>query len=327
MTDPVFHIGGHSPCRTVDPEEPVRVFTEDCFSGRLNSVDGRPREVAPFPQVNPMVGPIAVRGVNPGDAVAVHLQRLTPARDWGVATLSPDFGFLSGTRLSPNLQPPQAERVWIWRFTEGGAALTTPTQSGPALRVPYRPFHGTLGLAPAHGEVRLGVGAGEYGGNLDIPEVTAGATLILRAGVAGGHVYIGDGHYSQGDGEIAGTAIEGAFHTDLVCDRLEAPAGLDWPRLVTRDEIGVIGTGRPLDDALRIAASGLIRWVAALCALDLPDAQQLVSQLARVRVGNVVNSSYSALCALPRSALAGAADASITAHQRLERVAVADAPG
>ena len=111
MTDPVFHIGGHSPCRTVDPEEPVRVFTEDCFSGRLDSVDGRPREVAPFPQINPMVGPIAVRGVNPGDAVAVHLQRLTPARDWGVATLSPDFGFLSGTRLSPNLQPPQAERV------------------------------------------------------------------------------------------------------------------------------------------------------------------------------------------------------------------------
>jgi hypothetical protein len=30
----------------------IEVFTEDCFSGRLTSADGHPREIAPFPRVS-----------------------------------------------------------------------------------------------------------------------------------------------------------------------------------------------------------------------------------------------------------------------------------
>src|SRR5882762_6320869 len=140
----VFHFGGHEPSRTVRPGEVFRVFTEDCFSGKLTSPDGKPREVAPYPKVNPLTGPIAVEGIRAGDIVATHLLSLEPARNWGVATISPDSGLLSGTRANPNLQPPQDERVWIWTFDEDRRSLSTTTLDGATPRAPYRPFHGTI---------------------------------------------------------------------------------------------------------------------------------------------------------------------------------------
>jgi acetamidase/formamidase len=301
--DFVFQIGGHAPKMTIGLREKLTVFTEDCFSGKLTSVGGKPREVAPYPKVNPLTGPIHVSGVAAGDIIAIHLLSLTPARDWGVATVSPNFGLLSGTRANPNLQVPQDERVWIWRFEDKGRSLFTEAADGTLLRTTYRPFHGTLGVAPAHGEVRLGLVPGDFGGNLDIPDIGPGTTLYLRANVDGAHVYIGDGHYAQGDGEIAGTAIEGAFHTTLACDRLPMEDGFDWPRLETESEIGVIGCGRPLEDACRIAVAGLVHWVAHITGLAIMDAHQVVSQTCRLRIGNLVNPSFSVLCTLDKSAL------------------------
>ena len=308
QNDFVFHFGGHKAKRTVRLGETFTVFTEDCFSGKLTSTTGRPREVAPYPQVNPLTGPIAVDGVKAGDILAIRLLALEPARDWGVATISPDFGLLSGTRANPNLQTAQDERVWIWRFEPNRDFLSTPTESGKILRVPYRPFHGTLGVAPAHGEVRLGVVPGDFGGNLDIPDLGLGATLYLRANVDGGHVYIGDGHYAQGDGEISGTAIEGAFNTTLVIDKVAPDDSFDWPRLETETHIGVIGCARPVDDAARIAVAGLVRWVSARTGLDVMDAHQLVSQCCRLRIGNLVNPSFSVLCTVPKSSLTSLLD-------------------
>lgn len=295
----VFHVDGHPPGRVVPRDTPFTVFTEDCFSGRLTTSDGHPREVAPYPQVNPLSGPFFIDGVEPGDIVAITLRALVPARDWGVATISPNFGLLSGTRGAPNLQPAQDERVWIWRFA-GTDQLVGEAADGQRICVPYRPFHGTIALAPAHGEVRLGLWPGDYGGNLDIPDLGPGATLYLRAGVAGGQLYLGDGHYAQGDGEIAGTAVEGAFLTTLSVTTVAMDADFDWPRLATPTMLGVIGAARPLEDAARIAVAGMVRWLAARRGLSLADAQQLVSQTCRLRIGNLVNPLYTVLCAVPR---------------------------
>ncbi|MCX5512931.1 acetamidase/formamidase family protein [Kaistia algarum] len=317
MSDYVFHFGGHAPVRTVEAGVPFSVFTEDCFSGKLTSTDGEPRIVAPYPRVNPLTGPIALTGIKAGEILAVHLIELKPARNWGVATISPNFGLLSGNRGNPNLQAEQAERVWIWKLEEDGKSLSTPTLSGPPLSVPFRPFHGTVGVAPAHGEVRLSVVPGDFGGNLDLPMLGGGTTLYLKANVDGADLYIGDGHFVQGDGEIAGTAIEGALDTTLVLDRLPADALMDWPRIETDAEIGVIGAARPLEDAARIASAGLIRWVADACGLDLFDAQQLVTQICRLKIGNLVNPLFTVACTVPKALLPAGAEFMGGAHARL----------
>ncbi|VAW00195.1 hypothetical protein MNBD_ALPHA05-842, partial [hydrothermal vent metagenome] len=48
----------------------------------------------------------------------------------------------------------------------------------------------------------------EHGGNLDIRYLGVGATLFLPCQVDGCGLAIGDVHFAQGDGEVAGTAIE-----------------------------------------------------------------------------------------------------------------------
>jgi amidase len=286
-----FLYSAAAPVLTARPGERLRVFTEDAFGGRLTTASGQPRVVAPFPRVNPLTGPIAVEGVRAGDVVAIHLVSLTPARDWGVSTISPNFGALSGTRNNPNLQPEPQETVWIWRVE--GDLVTTSAASGALLKAPVRPFHGCLGVAPAHGEARHSVVPDSFGGNLDIADVAAGATVYLRANADGALVHIGDGHYAQGDGELAGTAVEGAMDTELVFAKLDSADGIEWPRIETDREIGVVGCARPLEDAARIASHGLTRWVAGLCGLSLQDALELVSQTCRLRIGNLVNPLYS----------------------------------
>lgn len=312
--DYVFLYGAGEPKIRARLGETLRVFTEDCFSGRLTSVDGKPREVAPFPRVNPLTGPIAVDGVRAGDVLAIHLVSLTPARDWGVATISPNFGALSGTRNNPNLQPEQSEKVWIWRVDRERGIVTT--RAGEReIHAPLRPFHGSLGVAPPHGEVRSSVVPDSFGGNLDIPDLGAGATLYLRANVDEAMVYIGDGHFAQGDGELAGTAVEGALETDLMFGVCKGDDIL-WPRLETDSEIAVIGCARPLEDAVRIAAAGLVRWVSGLCSLELQDAHQLVSQNCRLRIGNLVNPLYSVAAFIDKNSLPGSVIVMDGAHAK-----------
>ncbi len=321
-----FHYGGEPPRLQARFGVPITVFTEDAFSGLLTDSAGLPRAVAPFPFVNPLTGPIAIEGIRAGDLLAIHLARLEPARDWGVATVSPDFGALSGTQRGPNLQPPQAEQVWIWTLDRAAARLTTPVSdgSGRLLSAPLRPFHGSLGVAPPHGEVRSSVVPDIFGGNLDLPDLAAGATLYLRANVEGGMVSIGDGHLTQGDGELAGTAVEGALDTTLIVDRAPADAATVWPRIETDTEIGVVGCARPLEDAVRIASAGLVHWVAGLCGLTVPDAHQWVSQTVRLRIGNLVNPLYTAAAFVPKAGLPGEPAILGGVHDRLRAAAGLD---
>jgi amidase len=312
----VFHYGAGEPRIRARLGEPLRVFTEDCFSGKLVAVDGKPREVAPFPRVNPLTGPIAVEGVRSGDILASHLASVSPARNWGVSTVSPNFGALSGTRNNPNLQPEQAETVWIWHVGLDGM-LTTTTANGREISAPLRPFHGSLGVAPPHGELRLSVVPDSFGGNLDIPDLGAGATLYLRANVDEAMVYIGDGHFAQGDGELAGTAVEGALNTELIFANCGGREDAPWPRLETDTEIAVIGCARPLEDAVRIAAHGLVHWVSRLCGLVPSDAHQLISQNCRLRIGNLVNPLYTVAAFVEKERLRRTLEIFGGAHQKL----------
>src|SRR5262249_17145640 len=153
-------------------------------------------------------------------------------------------------------------------------------------------FQGSLGVAPPFGEVRSSVVPDVFGGNMDICDVAAGATVYLRANVDGGMVYVGDGHYAQGDGEIGGTAVEGALLTDLAFEAFDAGDDIFWPRIETDKEIGIVGAARPLEDAARIATHALIQWIASLTGLSLAEAHQHVSQNVRLRIGNLVNPLY-----------------------------------
>jgi acetamidase/formamidase len=64
-----------------------------------------------------------------------------------------------------------------------------------------------------------------------------------------------------------------------------------------------IGSTRPLMDALRLACSDMINWLATDYGYDRMDAYQLLGQTAVIKIANVVDPQYSVACALDKKYL------------------------
>ncbi len=317
-----FSFGGGEPLLTVAPGTVVELTTEDCFGGAVRGVDDLPSRVCTFPYLNPVTGPIAVEGAEPGDTLAVHLVDVAPARDWAVSSTFPHFGALTTTHSTAMLHDPLEERVWLYEVDRvRGTCLFRPRRGGPEVELPLDPMHGTIGVAPASGEVFASITPGAHGGNMDTPEVRAGTTAYFGVNVPGGQLSIGDGHCRQGEGEVCGTAVEAAMRTVVVVDLVKggAPA---WPRLETDEFLMSTGSVRPLEDAYRVSQHDLVTWAAQLTGWDTLDALQLVSQAGLAPAGNVVDTNYTMVAKLAKRYLPGATAAD-GVHERLRATAAA----
>jgi amidase len=315
----VYTFGGQEALLAVDPGTVIELSTEDCFGGLVRGVDDLPSQVCTFPYLNPVTGPIAVRGAEPGDTIAVHFIDIRPARDWAVSSTFPHFGALTATHTTAMLHAALEERVWVYDVdVAGGTCLYKARNSDLTVELPLDPMHGTVGLAPGANEVLMSITPGAHGGNMDTPEIRSGSTVYFGVNVAGGLVALGDGHCRQGEGEVCGTGIESAMETVVVLDLIKggAPA---WPRIENDSYIMSTGSTRPLEDAFRISQLDLVTWTGSLLGLDDLDALQLVSQAALAPAGNVVDTNYTMTAKLPKSVLSGAEPFG-GIHGRLRRV-------
>ncbi|MGY1714169.1 acetamidase/formamidase family protein [Geodermatophilus sp. SYSU D01106] len=317
-----WSFGGGEPLLTVAPGTVVELTTEDCYAGKVRGVDDLPSVVCQFPYLNPVTGPIAVEGAEPGDTLAVHLVDIAPARDWAVSSTFPHFGALTTTHSTAMLHEPLEELVWLYEIDrERGTCLFRPRRGGPEVELPLDPMHGTIGVAPASGEVFASITPGAHGGNMDTPEMRAGTTTYFGVNVPGGQLSIGDGHCRQGEGEVCGTAVESAMRTVVVVDLVKG-GGPAWPRLETDEFLMSTGSVRPLEDAYRVSQHDLVTWAAELTGWDRLDALQLVSQAGLAPAGNVVDTNYTMVAKLAKRYLPGATAAD-GVHERLRATAAA----
>lgn len=317
-----YVFGGVPPCLEINPGDLVAVRTEDCFGGRLTSPADLPSRVVPFSELNPVAGPIAVRGAEPGDVLAVHFVSIVPARDHAISATFPWFGALTPTRETAMLAPTLDERVWWYTIDrDAWTATYRASRSDFTLPFPLDPMHGTVGVAPANGEVRLVVTPSTHGGNLDTPEARRGTTLYLPVNVPGAMLSLGDGHARQGEGEAIGTGLEAAMDTVIAVELVKGGA-LTWPRLESDDYLMSTGSTRPLEDAFRASQTDLIAWTADLTGLDILDAAQLVSQLALSPAANVCDPNYTMVAKFPKWAM-GETEAFGGVHRRLRAAAAA----
>jgi acetamidase/formamidase len=168
-----------------------------------------------------VTGPVAVTGAEPGDLLAVRIDRLEPRAAYGVISSR------HGKGLLPGRFPAEGPVTSVFCPVEGledgvtGARGTLPTQPH-ALRRPVRfplaPFLGVMGVATP-GEHRLhSTPPGRHGGNIDINMLVEGTTLYLPVQVTGAGLYVGDPHFAQGNGEIALTALEAPLRATLTVD-------------------------------------------------------------------------------------------------------------
>jgi acetamidase/formamidase len=295
--------GGCEPVMSVRPGTILELFTEDAFAGRIRSVDDLPSKSIAYPFINPQTGPFHVDGAEPGDTLAIHLIDVRPARDWAVSTTVPLFGSLTSTKYTATLQPPLPEKTWVYTVDQAeGTVLYRALDSDYSVRLPLQPFLGTVGVAPAAGEARNVLVPEAFGGNMDTPEACAGATIYLGVNVPGALFSVGDGHYTMGEGEVCGVAVEGAMDVRLTVDVIKG-SYCDWPRIEHDDEIMVAGSYRPLEDAFRIAHTQLIHWIAAETGLSIMDTYQLVTQASRSPIANVCDANYTVVAAMPKRIL------------------------
>ena len=298
-----YTFGGVPPVRRIVPGTRIVSWTEDCYDGAVTQFGQMPSKVQPAGHENPQTGPFYVEGAEPGDTLVIRIEKLEPARAYGISSLFPGFGALNGTDRTAVLHPDLPETVWFYDVDRGtNAARTRSTDGRKSWEVPLAPFLGCLGVSPAHGEARSTIVPDNYGGNMDCPEVRAGNTVYLGVRVPGALVSFGDGHYAQGDGEIIGTAIEGAMNVELTVDLIkkrETP----WPRIENGDWMMSLGAARPLEDAARIAFKDMVLWVMEKTGLSLLDAYQFVSQNAVAPVTEMVDPLYTVLVKIPKSRL------------------------
>ncbi|MGW5661466.1 acetamidase/formamidase family protein [Streptomyces sp. NPDC003758] len=290
--------GGAPPVARIAPGTVLDLYTEDCFAGRVQSEKDLVSEVCEFPYLNPQTGPFHVEGAEPGDTLAVHFVSIEPARDWAASTTVPLFGALTSTHTTATLQPPLPEAVWIWQLDrERRTALFTARDSDIRIELPMDPMHGTVGVAPANLEVRSALVPDAHGGNMDTPEMRAGATCYLGVNVEGGLLSLGDGHARQGEGETCGVAVECAMNTVVIVELLKGVA-TPWPRIETDTHIISTGSARPLEDAFRISQLDLVQWLVRDYGFSELDAYQFATQTVESPLANVCDTNYTCVAKL-----------------------------
>lgn len=250
------------------------------------------------------VGPIYVEGATPEDTLVVKVLRLRPRIETGSSGTSRAFAALTSTGATPMLHEPVPEKRFLWQIDRQRmtATLALPHSRLGEIEVELRPMLGRVAVAPERDQAIWGAVPGNFGGNMDAPEVTEGTTVYLPIFHDGAYFYFGDAHALQGDGEITGTGIETAVDVTLEIALLKGRA-IRWPRFEDDEFIMVAGSVRPLLDAFRIAHVELIRWLEEDYGFDRWEALQVLSQVGVARIANVVDPNYTVVAKFPKKYL------------------------
>jgi acetamidase/formamidase len=284
------------PVLSVDPGDTVVVRSLDaagCLQRQRHPGD-RPPVMFSADRGHCLTGPVEVRGAKPGDVLAVQLAALRPA-DWGW-TVSAARDTPLTRRLGLHEGPPS----WLlWDIdAEAGTAA-----SNYGHTVAIAPFLGVTGVAwDEPGEHSTIPPRAVGGGNIDCKELVAGSTLFLPVTVPGALLSLGDGHAAQGDGEVAGTAIECGMTTEV---RLELVTDPPVPGVHAVTPAGRItfGFSPDLNEAMGDALEAMLTWLQALCQLDKAAALAVASPIVDLRVTQVANEAWGVHAVLPHGAI------------------------
>jgi acetamidase/formamidase len=247
------------------------------------------------------VGPFYIEGATTNDILVVKVHRVQPNYQLAAARVSAGFGGLQTDSRLRLLNPPIGDRRYLWRLDTLNMTGSTPMPNSRVreMTIDLKPMLGRVAVAPRGQEAFSGLWPGDFGGNMDAPEVRAGTTVYLPIFHDGAYFYFGDGHARQGQGEIAGTGLETSMDVVLELDLIKGKR-IDWPRLEDSTHIMVAGSARPLIDAFRTAHVELIQWLTEEYGFDQLDAYALLGQVAESTVANIVDPAYTVVAKISK---------------------------
>jgi acetamidase/formamidase len=232
-------------------------------------------------RIHALTGPIFVNGAEPGDVLQIDVLEIAH-KGWGWTSIVEGLGFLKQRFSAPYL--------FIWQL-EGEVSKSL----APAT-VALRPFCGVMGVARAEdGEFRTRP-PGIFGGNMDVRELCAGATLYLPVFNPGALFSTGDAHAAQGDGEVCINGIECPVDATLRFHlhkhrALPGPLIESSPTRKQDNETGwiVIESATDATAAARAATSRMIDLLVDRWAFSDVNAYVLCSAALHLKFSQVVN--------------------------------------
>jgi acetamidase/formamidase len=259
------------------------------------------------------VGPVAVRGAEPGDILEMRWLKLRPI-DWGWNSFPLGVGAL----------PSDFDKPYVHYFRFDAERRSAAFADG--VTIPLAPFQDIAAVQPAGNKPVSGILAGAYGGNLALPEMVAGTSLLLPVQRSGGLFWTSASVAAQGDGVVDQTGIETAMEDMRIQFELHKSVPLDGPMVETPTHwIGFGFATDTLDAALVACLRGMIKWTSRVAKLDPRDVYPLCSMAASFRVtqySNQTGSVYTSVppravhCMLPKSVFSPAMQVAIAKAAR-----------
>ncbi len=170
----------------IECAEPVGQLNPGSTADDLANID--------FALVHALTGSIAIEGAAPGDALQVDILDMQH-KGWGWTGHIPGFGLLQE----------DFDFSYIHHWELDGTVCRFGVND---ISLPFEPFPGCVGVAPAESGRLNTIPPRINGGNVDVRDLVVGSSFWLPVLVEGALFSTGDCHSAQGQGEVSGTAIE-----------------------------------------------------------------------------------------------------------------------
>lgn len=204
-------------------------------------------------------GPLYVRGIAPGDVLAIHIEAIRPE---GHAS----GGWWDDPKINAFL-----------RVEEGRVHFPG------GLWAPQRMMIGDIYVTP---EGWPPGNPWDNGGNMDFKDIAPGHTLLLRAALPGGLLVLGDVHAAQGDGEMLGLAAECAAEVTLRITKDDTYLP-ERPTVLKRGSFVSIACRPSFGEARDLAARDAARLLARIHGCTEAEAYLYVTTVGDLRNGAV----------------------------------------
>lgn len=288
--------GAIEPVLRINPGDTVTTTTVD--AGGRDAKD-QPRSLGG----NPQTGPFYVEGAMPGDTLVVRLGRVRLNRD--------SAG--SHNRLVPTAVQPRYYRDakyedgmgigWKLDREAGVGMLAGPTERMSGFRVKLQPMLGCVGVAPPGQQSFFTGWPGSWGGNLDYSGVREGTTVYLPVYREGALLFVGDGHALQGDGELAGNALETSMDVEFTVDLIRGQS-TQGPRFEDDEYLMASGIAGSFQEALQQATTELALWLERDYRLSANESNVILGTSIRFDVAEVVNPHVHVVAKVSKAVLA-----------------------
>jgi len=254
---------------------------------------------------NPLTGPFYIENSSVGDILAITFTKISLNRSYAFTTEN----FVARSLPKEITEQFKKPKIIKWKLDSKNnfASPDTSYEHLQFFKVPIKPFIGCVGVAPSNNKNEiLSFFQGNFGGNLDFSSVKQSSTIYLPVFHDGAFLFLGDAHAEQGDGELAGNALETSMNIEFTVRIIKAPAySLTFPRVEDSNYIMAMGIAKSLDDALKFATQNLVDCLQNDYKLSIQEASQVISTSVEYVIAEIADPDVEIVARIKKEILQG----------------------